>query len=90
MKSCILKTGEETTGQAKKTQPDWFLESSEILHPLIETKNKAHNWMIQSNTIATHKEFRRHQRIVKEAVDKVKDEQMRKTAQEGEKAAKDG
>ena len=46
LKSCILKAGEETVGQAKKSQPDWFLESNDTLQPLIDGKNKAHNQMI--------------------------------------------
>ena len=45
--------------------------------------------MIQSDTIASQKEFRRHQRIVKEAVDKAKEQWIRNTTQEGEKAVKD-
>ena len=89
LKDCILKTGEETVGQARKTQPDWFLESSEVLHPLIEAKNRAHNHMLKSNSITSQKEFSRHQRIlVKDIVDKAK-EWIKKTAQEGEKAVKD-
>ena len=77
-------------GRAKKTQPDWFLESSKTLHPLMEAKNKAHNHMIQFNTIASRKEFQRQQKLVKEVVDKAKEDWVRKTAQEGEKAVKDG
>ena len=74
LKDCILKTGEETVGQARKTQPDWFLESSEVLHLLIEAKNRAHNHMLKSNSITSQKEFSRHQRIlVKDIVDKAKE-----------------
>ena len=46
--------------------------------------------MIQSSTIASHKEFRRHQRLVKVTMDRAKEEWIRRMAQEGEKAVKDG
>ena len=90
LKSCILKARKETVGRAKKSQPDWFLESIDTLQPLIDVKNKAHNQMIQSSAIASCKEFRRHQRLVKVTMDRAKEEWIRRTAQEGEKAVKDG
>ena len=90
LKSGILQAGEEKVGRAKKTQPDWFLESSETLYPLIEAKNKAHKRMIQSNTTTNCKEFRKYQRLVKEAVDTAKEEWIRRTALEVELTQKDG
>ena len=80
LKSGILQAEEEKVGRAKKTQPDWFLESSETLYSLIEAKNKAHKRMIQSNTTTNRKEFRKYQRLVKEAVDTAKEEWIRRTA----------
>lgn len=91
LKNCILKSGEEVlVGRAKKTHPDWFVENRDTLQPLIEAKDKAHHQMIQSNTVSRCKEFRKHQRKVKVAVDKAKEEWITRTAQEGEKAVKDG
>ena len=77
------RTGEEH-------QPDWFLENAESLKPLIESKNRAHNQMIRANSVASRKEFRKQQRIVKLAVDKTKEEWIKRIASEGEKAKKDG
>ena len=90
LKSCIWKAGEETLGRERKIQPDWFLENAESLKPLIESKNRAHNQMIRSNSVANRKEFRKQQRIVKLAVDNVKEEWIKRIASEGENAKKDG
>ena len=46
--------------------------------------------MIQCNTSAIRKEFRRHQRKVKVAVDNAKEEWICRVAREGEAAKKDG
>ena len=73
LKSCIFKTGEVTVGRAKKSQPDWFLESIDTHQPLIDARSKAHNQMIQSSTIASRKEFHRHQRLVKVTMDRAKE-----------------
>ena len=57
---------------------------------LIEKKNKAHSRMLAVNSIAARKEFRHQQRNVKKAVDKAKEEWIRKVALGGEAAKKDG
>ena len=46
--------------------------------------------MIKANSVASRKEFRKQQRIVKLAVDKGKEEWIKRIASEGEKAKKDG
>ena len=58
--------------------------------PLIEAKNRAHQEALQSNTTADRKKFRRHQRLVKRAVDKAKEEWICRVAKEAEVAVKDG
>ena len=90
MKSCVWKAGEEILGRERKTQPDWFIENAETLKPLIESKNRAHNQIIRTNSVANRKEFRKQQKIVKSAVDKAKEEWIKRIASEGEKAKKDG
>ena len=57
MKSCIVSAAEETIGQGKRKQPEWFEENVEELTPLIEMKNKAHR-MLSVNSATTRKEFR--------------------------------
>ena len=47
-------------------------QSSDTLLPLVEAKNQAHRKALQFNAPADQKEFRRHQRLVKKAVDKAK------------------
>ena len=61
-----------------------------MLEPLIESKNKAHNQMMKSDSVASRKEFRKHERKVKVAVDKAKEEWVKKVAVEGEKVKKNG
>ena len=58
--------------------------------PLIVAKNEAHLKALHSNTAADQKEFRKHQRIVKEAVEKAKEDWMCRVAKEAEAAVKDG
>ena len=57
---------------------------------LIKAKDDAHLRMIQCNTSANQKEFRRHQKKVKVAVDNAKEEWICRIAKEGEAAKKDG
>ena len=90
MKSCIVKTAESTVGRARQKQPDWFVESTDTLLPLIEMKNEAQKRMLQNNSTANRKEFRRQQRVVKEAIQSAKEKWSLRVASEGEKASKDG
>ena len=84
LKSCIVSASEEVVGRGKRKQPDWFEDSEELLPPLIKAKDDAHLRMIQCNTLANRKEFRRHQRKVKVAVDNAKEEWICRVAKEGE------
>ena len=90
LKRCILTAAELSIGRAKKSQPDWFLESAHTIIPLLESKNRAHNKLLQYGSPAHRKEFRRHQRKVKVAIDKAKEEWIQKVALEGENSTKDG
>ena len=84
-----MSAAEEVVGRGKRKQPDWFEDSEELLSPLIKAKDDAHLRMIQCNTSANWKEFRRHQRKVKVAVDNAKEEWICRVAKEGEAAKKD-
>ena len=90
LKKCIVNAAESTIGREKRDQPDWFLENAHVITPLIEKKNQVHRKMLQSNSIQHRREFRKHQRIVKMAVHKAKDEWVRNVALEGAEASKDG
>lgn len=90
LKECIVEAAEEAVGRGRRKHPEWFEESSEALMPLIEAKNWAHQRALHSNTIADRKEFRRHQRLVKRAVDKANEDWICGVAKEAEAAVKDG
>ena len=90
LKHCIVTAAEETVGRGKAKKPEWFEECSECLVPLIVAKNEAHLKALQSNTAADRKEFRKHQRIVKKAVEKAKEDWICRVAKEAEAAVKDG
>ena len=72
-KNCVAKIAEETLGRKRKSQPDWFSEASDTLIPLISAKRKAHNKFLQNSSVASKKDFRSCQRIVKSAVDDAKE-----------------
>ena len=90
LKSCIVSAAEKIVGRGKRKQPDWFEDSEELLSPLIKAKDDAHLRIIQCTTSANRKEFRRHQRKVKIAVDNAKKEWICRVAKEGKAARKDG
>ena len=92
LKSCTIEATERTLSCARQKKPDWFLESTDILMPLLQMKNEAHERMLQNcyNSISNHKEFCRQQRMVQEAVQAAKENWILRLASKGEKAAKDG
>ncbi len=40
VKSALCKSAELVLGKAKRRQPDWYQESSAVLQPLIEERNR--------------------------------------------------
>ena len=46
LKSCIVQTAGSKVGRVRQKQPDWFIESSDTLLPLIEMKNAAQKRML--------------------------------------------
>ena len=58
--------------------------------PLIEVKNEAYSRMLRTNSAAAKREFRKRQWMVKRAVDKAREDWIRRVAMEGEAAVKDG
>ena len=89
LKKCIMESAEECIGRAKRKQPDWFLDSFATLMPLVTAKRKAHTRFLQNPTTAAKKEFRKHQRAVKKAVDEAKEEWIGKVTREAELARRD-
>ena len=90
MKSCIVEAAEESLGRSWKKQPDWLLESMDMVMPLIEANNAARRRLLQSNTQANRRDFRSHQREVKKAVDAAKKKWVCQIAQAAEKDSRRG
>ena len=90
LKSSIVNAAEKAIGRGRKKNPEWFEENFQTLVPLIECKNRAHRKVMQSNSTADQKKFRRCQRAVKQAVDKAREEWICRVAKEAEAAVKDG
>ena len=85
-----MAAAEETMGRGRKKQPEWCEENAEVLVPLIEAKNVAYAGYLRDDTQAKKKVFRQHQRAVKKAIDKAREEWICRVATLGEKATKDG
>ena len=65
LKKCIVEAAEDCLGRARKRQPDWFLDATDTLMPLVATKRRAHCKFLHDHNTSSKKEFRRHQRIIK-------------------------
>ena len=90
LSACVTSATESAIGRSSRRQPDWFAESIDILMPLVEAKNASQKRMLQTNSTADRKAFRRCQRAVKAAVDEAKEKWMCRIASDAEKAIKDG
>ena len=84
----VVTASESALGRTRRKHPDWFMENSNILMPLVQKKNEAHEKMLQNNSIKNRKEFRRRQGIAKEAVQTAKEKWILQVAKEGERLAR--
>ena len=78
-----METAEECVGRERK-------KARSTLQPILEAKRQAHQRVLHTNTIANRREYRKHQRIVKHAVDCAKESWILRIAHEAERAKKDG
>ena len=76
--------------RGRRRQPEWFLGAADTLRPLLEAKHAALNKVLQGNTTANRRAFSRQQRLVKNAINKAKEEWMGKVVGDAERAKKDG
>ena len=90
LKKCIVSTAEAVLGRGRTRQPDWFSEAADCLTPLLNAKRAAHSRVLHNDSPANRKEFRKHQRAVKQAVFKAKEDWIWKVANEAAQAKKDG
>ena len=65
IKECILSSAEVAVGYAKKKQPDWFIDATDILRPLLHDKARARQRYLQLQSSFAKREFRFRQRLVK-------------------------
>ena len=85
-----MLAAEETVGTGRQKQPDWFMNAADQLQPLLDAKQAAHDKVLQVNSIASKRAFRKQQRIVKAAVEKAKEEWIFQLVKDAERARKDG
>ena len=85
-----MSAAETAVGRRRKKQLDWFLDAVDTLQSLLDQKNAAYSRFLQVNSVATKREFQKHQRAVKHAVNAAKEEWISKLSGEAEKARKDG
>ena len=72
IKECVLASAEVAVGYAKK-QPDWLIDATDILRPLLDDKAGACQRYFQLQNSSAKREFRFRQRLVKRAVDEAKE-----------------
>ena len=90
LKRCIMETAGESVGRARMKQLDWFSDTTDTLMPLVTAKRRAHCRFLQLQTTAAKRKFRKHQRIVKKAVDEAKEAWISGVIKEAVRARKDG
>ena len=61
-----METAEESVGQVRKKQPDWFSDATDTLMPLVTAKQRAHCRFLQLQTTAAKREFRKQQKNCEE------------------------
>ena len=76
-------------GRKRKKQPDWFVEAADTLQPQLDAKKRTHDKVLQVDNTVNRREFRKHQRTVKCAVDAAKEEWISELANIAEKARTD-
>ena len=85
-----METAERCVGRSRKRQPDWFSDAIDTLMPLIIAKQRAYCKFLQSHTVEDKREFRPHQRVMKNAVDEAKEKWISRVIGEAECSVKDG
>eukprot|EP00117_Sycon_ciliatum_P027914 scpid27779/ scgid3366/ Craniofacial development protein 2; p97 bucentaur protein len=90
IRDAVTSAASDIIGFGKRVQPDWFLESSSTLEPLIDAKNTCHQALLSNDTVDTRKAFRQAQRTVAKAVRMAKENWISEVVRDAEEAKKDG
>ena len=69
-------------GLAKREQPDWFAENLNIIQPLVDAKNQAHETFLGRNTRVNKEAFQNAKKELQKNARRLKDEWMRAKARE--------
>ena len=75
---------EEVIGCAKKKQPDWFIDATDVLASLLDDKARARQRYLWSLCSTAKKAFQLCQRLVKKAVDETKEAWINKVIGDAE------
>ena len=90
LQSSIISSAEGSIGRGYRSNPEWFEDNVDLLKPLIDKKNEALQKWLQRDTRSRKQSFCRLQRAVQKAVNKAKEEWIKKVASDAEAAVKDG
>lgn len=85
MRTAIVEAAEETLGRARRSQPDWFLDSEDSIRPFLQARNTAYTKWLATGDRRELVKFREARGRARLAVRKAKDEWFRRKAQEAER-----
>ena len=84
----ITEAADKSVGRGKKRQPDRFSDAINTLMPLVTANRRAYHRFLQTH--ATSEELRRHQRVVKKAIDEAKEAWIGRVVKEAKCVRRDG
>jgi len=90
LQSGIISSTEQCIGRGYRSNSEWFEDNADTLKPLIDIKNEALQKYLQRDTRSRKRFFHQCQQAVQKAVNKAKEEWIKKVASDAEAAVKDG
>jgi len=57
LKDSIMTSADECIGHVRKKQPDWFIDATDLLTPLLDNKAKARQKYLQLQSASAKREF---------------------------------
>ena len=85
MRAALVDTALETLGRVRRSQPDWFRESEDIIRPYLQERNVAYTkWLANTNRQYLVK-FREARSRARQAVRRVKNEWFRRKEKEAKR-----
>ena len=92
LRECIVTSAEEKIGRCQRVQPDWYRDSSSILTPLLEQRNKSYaDWVAHGrNNDHYYHQFKSARRVARRAVRRAQTSWFEEVAAGAESARFDG